>query len=75
MNANSFKGLRLKKGMTQKEYADLLGVSESTIAAIETGRRPISDLVRARLAQKIELDEDSIYFLESFEKVKRIYPS
>lgn len=75
MNSNSFKALRLKKGMTQKEYAEMLGVSESTIAAIESGRRSISDLVRARLAQKIDIDEDSIYFLESFEKIKRIYPS
>jgi transcriptional regulator with XRE-family HTH domain len=74
MNANSFKALRLRNGMTQKEFGDLLGVSESTIAAIENGRRRISDQVRARLAQKVEVNDDLIYFLESYRKIESINP-
>lgn len=74
MNSNSFKALRLRNGMTQKEFGDLLGVSESTIAAIENGRRKISDQVRARLAQKVEVNDDLIYFLESYRKIDNINP-
>lgn len=72
MNRNTFKAVRLRKKMSQARFAVFLGVSESTIAAIETGRRGISDTVRARLAEKIEIDHDLISFLESYEKMNRI---
>ena len=75
MNATNFKALRLRLGMTQREYADFLGVSESTVAAIENGRRSISDHVRARLAQKVEIDSDFLYFLESYRKMGNIIPN
>lgn len=72
MNKESFKALRLKKGMTQKQFADLLRVSESTVAAIETGRRNISDTVRARLAQNFEVSEELLLFLDSYQKMENI---
>lgn len=75
MNATNFKRVRLKKKMTQKEFGKLLGISESTIAAIENGRRQISDQVRARMAQNIEVDDDLVYFLESFRMLDNIIPS
>lgn len=74
MNANNFKAIRLKEGMTQKQFADLLGVSDSTIAAIETGRRPISAFVRARLAQRVQFDDESLYFLKKYQEIEQIYP-
>lgn len=74
MNAQTFKGIRLKKGLTQKAFGKLLCVSESTIAAIETGRRPVSDQVRARLVEKIEFDEELLYFLDSYSKLDNIHP-
>jgi transcriptional regulator with XRE-family HTH domain len=75
MIVNNFKAIRLKQKMTQQEFAELLGVSRSTIEAIESGRRPISDLVRARLAQKIDLDQESLRFLELYKKIFQIYPN
>lgn len=72
MNKDSFKALRLKQGMTQKNFADLLGVSESTVAAIETGRRNISDTVRARLAQNFEVDKELLLFLDSYREIGNI---
>ena len=35
---------RIKKGLTQKQLADILGMSPSTICRIETGKIKISDL-------------------------------
>ncbi|MGG3691118.1 helix-turn-helix transcriptional regulator [Heyndrickxia ginsengihumi] len=74
MNAEIFRAIRLKKGMTQSKYANLLGISESTVAAIENGRRGISDQVRARLAREVEIDEELLYFLESYRKLGNINP-
>lgn len=74
MSAQRFKLLRLKKKMTQRQFAELLGVSESTVAAIENGRRPISDHIRVSLAEQGGVDEDFLYFLESLERVTQIYP-
>ena len=75
MSADRFKWLRLKKKMTQDEFAELLGLSQSTVAAIEKGRRPISDSVRAKLAELGAVDDDFLYFLHSIEKVTQIYPN
>lgn len=68
MDSKKFKMIRLKKAMSQREFAAFLGVSESTVAAIETGRRTISDQVRACLARKVEIDADLICFFDSFRK-------
>ncbi len=39
MLGNRLKGLRNKKGMTQKELADMLGVTDGAIGMWERGRR------------------------------------
>jgi len=75
MNREKFKALRLQKGMTQKEFADLLRVSESTVEAIENGRREISDTVKARLAQNFEVSEELLLFLDSYRKIGNIISS
>lgn len=72
MDSNTFRGVRLRKKMSQARFAEFLGVSESTVAAIEKGRRNISDTVRARLAEKIAFDDSLISFLESYEKINKI---
>lgn len=66
MDKETFRALRLSKNMTQKEFGELLGVSESTVAAIENGRRLISDKVRARLATITDIDDDFIDFYNRF---------
>lgn len=35
---------RIKKGLTQKQLADILGMSPSTICRLETGKKKISEL-------------------------------
>ncbi|MCA1059764.1 helix-turn-helix domain-containing protein [Rossellomorea aquimaris] len=73
MEASTFKGLRLRASKTQVQWAEFLGVSESTVAAIENGRRRVSDTVRARLAQKVSIDDDLMSFFDSLEKFKQLY--
>lgn len=38
MNHTKLKEIRLKKGYTQKELADVLGIDRSYLSQIETGR-------------------------------------
>ena len=74
MNAVKFKALRLRESMTQKEFANLLGVSESTVAAIETGRRNVSDTVRARLVQSVDVGSEFISFFEKYNEISHNTP-
>lgn len=75
MNKNVFKAMRLYKGMSQKQFAELLDLSEATVANIEAGVRPISDRTRARIATNIDVGEDFSSFLLRFQEVNFNFPS
>ncbi|OLN23713.1 hypothetical protein BTO30_02960 [Domibacillus antri] len=62
MDASIFKNCRLAKRMSQSAFGSYLGISESTVAAIENKRRNISDAVRYRLEEKISVDDELIFF-------------
>lgn len=47
--AAAFKLLRKYRGMTQEEFADLLGLRRSTVANIETGRGDVPAFTYAKL--------------------------
>ncbi|MEM5003185.1 helix-turn-helix transcriptional regulator [Priestia megaterium] len=68
MNKNVFKSIRIYHGHTQSAFASLLGVSESTVAAIETGRREVSDSVRIKLARQFDINQEFISTLERANK-------
>lgn len=70
MDAEGFKLIRLEKGMSQKRFAEYIGISESTVRAIETGHRPISAKVRACIAKTVEIDKASLYFFDAYKKLK-----
>ncbi|MDM5339688.1 helix-turn-helix transcriptional regulator [Fictibacillus enclensis] len=69
MDKNVFKALRLKEGLTQEKMGERLSLSTSTIAAIEAGRRPLSDHVRVKLAQQFKVDKEFLYFFDSYMKM------
>jgi transcriptional regulator with XRE-family HTH domain len=58
--------LRKKMGLTQQEFADIVGISQSSMARIETGERPLPNVfwpkvnsIKLRLdANKLESDGD-----------------
>lgn len=47
--AAAFKLLRKYRGMTQEEFADLLGMKRSTVANIKTGRADVPTFTYAKL--------------------------
>ena len=60
---NNLKEIRTKKKLSQKELADLVGVSRNTISSIETGQ--YSPTAKLALTLAIALDkkfEDIFYF-------------
>jgi len=46
---------RLKRGMTQQEFADLLGVTRGTLAHYELGRIPAPAALK-RISEKLGVD-------------------
>ncbi|WP_088072395.1 helix-turn-helix domain-containing protein [Gottfriedia luciferensis] len=75
MRVQTFKATRLKLGMSQAAFAEYLGISESTVAAIENNRRVISDVVRGKLAERIAVNEELLAFFKAYEKIVNTYPS
>ena len=60
---NNLKEIRIKKGLSQKELSDVVGVSRNTISSIETGQ--YSPTAKLALTIAIALDkkfEDIFYF-------------
>ncbi|BFN03535.1 DNA-binding protein [Clostridium novyi A str. 4552] len=60
---NNLKEIRNKKGLTQTELAEMVGVSRNTISSIETGQ--FSPTARLALVLCIALDkkfEELFYF-------------
>lgn len=63
MKNSLISDLRHYKGMTQPQFAQYLGVTESTIAAVEAGYRNVSDGLQAKIAMKIDItDADFIEY-------------
>lgn len=66
MTGEQLKKLREALVMTQKEFAEMVGVGCSTISNIESGARTMSLLTRAKIIQKIQSDETSSIFADKF---------
>lgn len=74
MESITFRQMRAQKRMTQQEFADALGLSQSTIAHIEAGRRGISYTTRTRLAQIIDVKGEFLSFFERLEEIEKFFP-
>ncbi|CDN45392.1 helix-turn-helix transcriptional regulator [Paenibacillus sp. P22] len=60
MDGIGVRGLRLKLGLTQVQFAECLGVSQSLICDVENGRRNVSPNLRVRIALECGAGEDVI---------------
>jgi DNA-binding XRE family transcriptional regulator len=54
--AIAFHGARLRLGLTQKQMADKIGLSQSDISKIEKGEREISRKLALRIGKAFEID-------------------
>ena len=66
---NKLKELRLQAGLTQKQLADLIGVTKSVISFYERQERTPSPDVLKKLAAVFHVSTD---FLLDIDKVKRL---
>lgn len=61
--SNKVHELRLKKGLTQKELAEKVGVTRQTIIAIEKGNYSPSVVLALKLARSFKVKLESLFFL------------
>ena len=54
-------GTRLKHELTQKQLAELSGISYATISAYERGKQPLSRKAAIRLAKAMDEDPDCFF--------------
>lgn len=67
----SIREYRIRHLMTQKEFADLAGVSENTIRKLETGKASIGEMkvkTAALIAEAIGITLDELYDDELFSR-------
>ncbi|EGT7585134.1 helix-turn-helix transcriptional regulator [Salmonella enterica] len=53
---NTLRNERIKKGLTQKQFADLLGKPQSFISKVESGERRLDFVEFIHLARLLSLD-------------------
>lgn len=67
---NTFKVQRVKKGLSQKDLAQKLGISPATICRLETGAKTVLDFrlrTIEKLADELELTMSEILALRKYE--------
>lgn len=52
----ALRGARRREGLTQRQLAELLGISQAHISEMEHGKRPIGKEMARRLAKVFQVD-------------------
>ena len=61
---NNLKVFRAKHNLTQAELADRIGVTRTSINAIETRRTVPSTILALRIAQEFRVSVEELFYLE-----------
>lgn len=69
MTSELFRLIRLYSEMSQREFAEHLGLSLATVSYIETGQRSITPNVKAKIAAKFDLTDDFLAYIEKYKKL------
>jgi len=64
---NKLKEIRTRRGISQEELADILGVSRQTISSLENGRYNPSILLAFKIARYFEMSIEDIFIYEEGE--------
>lgn len=68
----TFKLIRLYSSMSQRDFAKHIGVSPTTVGLIEANYRPVSEYVRAKVAEKFDLNDDFLKYIEKYRRLSQI---
>jgi transcriptional regulator with XRE-family HTH domain len=71
MNGEKFRLIRLYSGMSQRDFAEYIGVSTATIAHIELGNRVVTPMVTSKLAEKFDLTDDFLKYVEKYRRLSQ----
>lgn len=69
MNKNIFKQVRINAGLSQCEYAKILGMSQTFVSMMENGHYPISDNTRRKVVANFEITDRLISQLDGLKKL------
>ena len=56
------RNLRLKEGLTAKQFAEIIGSTEASICAYERGSRVPVDPVKVKIANYFEMTVQDLFF-------------
>lgn len=73
MNGEQLALLRSKLGLSQKSFAQKIGMSESAVAMVEANHREMSKLMRGRIADRVPITDELLLFFDSIEKMDGIF--
>jgi len=71
MNSNIFKQIRINEGISQKEFSEILGLSQTFVSLMENGKYAISNSTKRKVFREFDITEeilDQIDRLSSFDK-------
>jgi transcriptional regulator with XRE-family HTH domain len=71
MNGEKFRLIRLYSGMSQRDFAEYIGVSTATVAHVELGNRVVTPMVKSRLAEKFDLTDDFLVYVEKYRRLSQ----
>ncbi|MEH7505136.1 helix-turn-helix transcriptional regulator [Neobacillus drentensis] len=71
MTGEKFRLIRLYSGMSQRDFADYIGVSVATVAHIELGNRTVTPMVMSKLADKFDLTDDFLKYVEKYRRLSQ----
>lgn len=71
LNGNNLHTIRAAYGLGKTELARLVGVSHSYIVLVESGERKLSEKVRNRIIDALELTQDKVDKITELESYKQ----
>jgi transcriptional regulator with XRE-family HTH domain len=70
MDGKALRALRLEKGLTQGDFAKILGISLSSVSMMERGERRVTDRVRIRIAKVFEITDGLIEIIKRSKRLE-----
>ncbi|MFP7479471.1 helix-turn-helix domain-containing protein [Terribacillus saccharophilus] len=62
MTGEEFQVVRLYMGLTQAQFAEMLGISEASVSFMERGQRNVSAATIAKISKKFQVTDDYLAF-------------